>query len=234
MYNYLKILEEIPEDLRKPLAKFGDIIESHLLSQLAVTREDFSSLRRTVEELAQAQKKTEERIGGLERAVEELAQAQKKTDESVKELARAQLRFERTFNSKIGALGARWGLGSETAFRKGMRGILSDIGMKTERYLKFDEAGKVFGRPDQVEIDIVMKDSEVYLVEIKSSLDKAGVSLFERKARFYEEESGRKVAKKIIISSFVEGKRPAEMAESFGMEVYTDMNEIEEAWEGYL
>ncbi len=41
-----------------------------------------------VEELAQAQKKTEERLGRVEAAVEELAQAQKRTEEELCSLVR--------------------------------------------------------------------------------------------------------------------------------------------------
>ncbi len=48
-----------------------------------------------VEELAQAQKRTEERVDRLAVAVEELAQAQKRTEERVDQLAAAQERTER-------------------------------------------------------------------------------------------------------------------------------------------
>ena len=55
--------------------------------EIKVTREDFNALKQ-VEELAQAQKKTEERLGRVEAAVEELAQAQKRTEEELCSLVR--------------------------------------------------------------------------------------------------------------------------------------------------
>ena len=69
--------------------------------EIKVTREDFNALKQVVEELAQAQKRTEQRV-------EELAQAQKKTEErlgrveaAVKELAQAQKRTEEELCSLV-------------------------------------------------------------------------------------------------------------------------------------
>ncbi|MCP4696388.1 MAG: DUF3782 domain-containing protein, partial [Gammaproteobacteria bacterium] len=54
--------------------------------------------------------------------------------------------------SSIGALGARWGIQSEQAFRSGLAAILEKtFGVKVENYHDFDDTGKVFGQPDQVE-----------------------------------------------------------------------------------
>jgi hypothetical protein len=58
----------------------------------SVTREDFGELRRIVEELAEAQRRTEERVG-------ELAKAQRRTEERVGELAEAQRRTEERVGS---------------------------------------------------------------------------------------------------------------------------------------
>ena len=83
--------------------------------EIKVTREDFNALKQVVEELvqaqkkteqrveelAQAQKKTEERLGRVEAAVEELAQAQKKTEQRVEELAQAQKRTEEELCSLV-------------------------------------------------------------------------------------------------------------------------------------
>jgi hypothetical protein len=135
-------------------------------------------------------------------------------------------RFERTFESKIGALGARWGLSAESAFRSAMRGILEDMGFQVQRYLKFDKEGKVFDHPDQIELDVVIKDGTLILIEIKSSVSKGDVALFRRKFRFYEETEGKTADRKLIVSPFVEP--PAmERAVNWGMEVFTDINSVQ-------
>jgi hypothetical protein len=62
--------------------------------QAGVTREDFRELKQIVAELAEAQRRTEERVGSLELAVERLAEAQRRTTEEIKELVAAQVRTE--------------------------------------------------------------------------------------------------------------------------------------------
>ena len=71
------------------------------VKQIRVTREDFDELKSVVrelvysqKELAQAQKKSEERLDRVEKAIEELTQAQKRTEERLEELAQAQKRTE--------------------------------------------------------------------------------------------------------------------------------------------
>ena len=75
-------------------SKIKEIVESHLRENY-VTREDFRELKGIVKELANAQKRTEERL-------EELAEAQKKTEkridtlaQKVEELAEAQKKTEK-------------------------------------------------------------------------------------------------------------------------------------------
>ena len=55
------------------------------------------------------------------------------------------------FDRTIGALGARWGLQSEKAFRDALAGILEEnFGVQVVRVTDYDDEGEVFGRPDQV------------------------------------------------------------------------------------
>ena len=247
MQEYLEILESIPEGLRKPVFRLVESLENRLRSEFSVTRQDFGQLehaiielsqaqRRTeerVEVLAQAQKRTEERLDCLEAAVEKLAEAQKRTEERVEKLAAAVqsleyqfVRFGRTFESKVGALGARWGLSAEAAFRSAMQSILEDMGFEVQRYLKFDKEGKVFDQPDQVELDVVIQNGKLILIEIKSSMSRGDVTIFHRKIRFYEEQEGRTADRKLIVAPFVE--TPAEdRAIRFGMEVFTDINSVQ-------
>ncbi|WNC60343.1 hypothetical protein RHJ80_12875 [Thermosynechococcus sp. QS41] len=76
--------------------------QAHLLAEVIreayddlVKAKDFNELKTIVADLAQAQKRTEERVDQLTVTVAELAQAQKRTEERVEELAAAQERTER-------------------------------------------------------------------------------------------------------------------------------------------
>ncbi|HYY16386.1 MAG TPA: DUF3782 domain-containing protein, partial [Gammaproteobacteria bacterium] len=151
---YAEIIEGFPAELRFPVARLVD----ELRQELGVQRVDFEELKAIVRDLAEAQKRTEERI-------EELAQAQKRTEERVEELAYAQKQtqdelvlFRRTFTTQMGGLGARWGLQTEEAFRQAIEAILREVGFSTERFLENDVAGEVFGYPEQIELDVVVKN----------------------------------------------------------------------------
>ncbi len=129
-------------------------------------------------------------------------------------------RVDRRIDTTIGALGARWGLTTEKAFRGAIKSILEELtDMKVERYLSYDEKGDVFGHPDQVELDVVLKNGEVWIIEIKSSVSKADMYVFDRKVKFFENKEGRKVSRKIVISPMIEPKA-FEVAERLGIETF--------------
>ncbi|WP_020503503.1 PD-(D/E)XK nuclease family protein [Lamprocystis purpurea] len=158
-------------------------------------------LRRDREEQA---RKWEESRRAFDRVHEEIMAQAKKHDRS------------------IGALGARWGLQSETAFRNALAGILeTSFGVSVRNVCEFDDAGEVFGRPDQVEIDIIVKNGMLLLMELKSSIDKSGMYIFERKARFYERHHNRKADRLIVISPMID-PRAIPVAQALGIETYGD------------
>ena len=129
-------------------------------------------------------------------------------------------------NRNVQALGARWGTQSEAAFRNALAGVLTES-FKVD-VLHFDERdteGTVFGYPEQVEIDVIVRNGTVLLFELKSSVDKGDVALFERKCAFYERLSGRTVDRKIMVSPHV--KPYAKSAfEAFGIECYSDTRDV--------
>jgi hypothetical protein len=92
---------------------------------------------------------------------------------------------------------------------------------------EFDDEGEVFGSPDQVEIDIIIKNSTLILCEIKSSMSRGDVYIFGRKAAFYEKRHNRKADRKLIISPMVDKYR-RRVAEKLGIEVYTSSGQIKE------
>ncbi|MFZ0254907.1 MAG: hypothetical protein WAN46_04510, partial [Gammaproteobacteria bacterium] len=85
---------------------------------------------------------------------------------------------------------------------------------------------EVFGRPDQVELDVIIKNGLLLICELKSSIDKAGMYIFERKARFYEKRHGRQANRLIVISPMTDA-RARKVAERLGIDVYGDSVEVE-------
>jgi hypothetical protein len=129
--------------------------------------------------------------------------------------------LNRRFDGTLGALGARWGLSTEESFRNALRGILEEsFGVKVERYLGFDADGFVMGRPDQVELDVIIHDGHLILCEIKSSMSRFDVLGFWRKVQFYQDKNQRQATRVIIISPMVD-PGAMEAAKGLGIEVYS-------------
>ncbi len=127
----------------------------------------------------------------------------------------------RKYDQGIGALGARWGIQTEETFRNALAGILGDLfGIQVTRYEARDEEGVVFGRPAQVEIDLIVTDGQLVVGEIKSSISYEEMQTFWRKAKFYEEKHGRQADRLVVISPMVE-PRARKVAEELGIEVYS-------------
>ncbi len=162
------------------------------------------------------EQRMEEHSVAIRQLTERMEEHSRLLDKHIHRTDRGFLRLENI----IGGLGARWGIMSEEAFRQGVRGILTDVGLKVERFWQMDPEGTVFGHPDQVEIDVVVSDGQVILVEIKSSMSRADVYLFQRKVEFYERVKDVRVSRKLVVSPFVEPKA-LERAQDTGMEVYT-------------
>ena len=134
------------------------------------------------------------------------------------------LRFERS----VGALGSRWGLQSERAFRDALAGILEDsFGVEVVNVNEYDDTGEVFWRPEQVELDVIVNNGLLILCELKSSIDKAGMYIFERKARFYEKRHGRQADRLMVISPMIDA-RAKKVAERLGVETFGDSREVED------
>src|SRR3972149_5133301 len=117
MINTLKIFEELKETIKPSAAKKIAEVVGKVYEELSnvVTKVEFNELRDVVRELAEAQKRTEQRVGELAEAqkrteerltrletiVGELAEAQKRTEQRVEELAEAQKRTEAALEKLI-------------------------------------------------------------------------------------------------------------------------------------
>ncbi|NCS30944.1 MAG: DUF3782 domain-containing protein [Microcystis aeruginosa F13-15] len=77
------------------------------------------------------------------------------------------------YDSSIGALGAIWGLHSEASFRNALKAILEEsFGVRVLNITEYDDQGEVFGRPDQIELDLLIKNGLLIIGEIQSPISK--------------------------------------------------------------
>lgn len=188
-----------------------------VLDAIKLLREDFN---KRFEEHSKRLEEMSLRLEEHSSYIGQLIKRQEEHSERINELMKRQDQGTKRLESAIGGLGARWGIMSEDFFREGLKSILKELGLKVERYIDYDTEGTVFGRPEQIELDIVIKDSITLLAEIKSSISREEIYAFQRKVEFYERKKGIKVTRKAVISPFVD-PRARPIAERSNIEVYT-------------
>jgi hypothetical protein len=206
-----RILRMLKEDEEFRYAVAGLIGLEEILKRLDRHEEEIARLREDMvklrEDMMKMFEKHEERFARIEQ-----------------ELVRLREDMIRGFdlvNRQISALGARWGLMSEQAFREGLRGILEkEFGVKVERWVTKDEEGTVYGFSSVIEIDIAVKDGKTLLIEISSRMGLSDVAAFLRKAQLYERKTGIKPDRLIMVTPYAE-EAAIKAAREVGVEIYT-------------
>jgi len=213
-------LEQVIRDTAVPRTAFDERFDRFLAEAAAAReREDAKWARQDAE--WEAQKRENHAIWAEIKAAREREdakwEAQRQKDERIfAELEASRRRQDQQF----GAMGARWGIASEQSFRDALKGILEQsFGVEVLNTNEYDDEGLVFGRPDQVEIDIIINNGAVILCELKSSMSKGDMYVFDRKVQFYERRHQRAVQRRIVVSPMVHpSARP--VAEKLGIEVF--------------
>jgi hypothetical protein len=150
----------------------------------------------------------------------------KRLDRHEDEIAKLREDMNRGFelvNRYISALGARWGIMTEDAFRDGLRGLLDrELGLKVEKWRAYDEAGMVFGYPSDVEVDIAVKDEKLILIEVSSHVRASDILQFMRKAELYQRKTGKKPDRLLVVTPYADEKA-LEASKRLEVEVYTSV-----------
>ncbi len=193
-----KIWREI-QGLREEQAKFrGE--QTKIWREIESFREEQTKIWREIQGLREEQAK-------IWREIERLRSDMKRGFELV--------------NRHISALGARWGLMAEEAFREGLRGLLEkELGLRVERWTAYDEEGYVYGYPSELEVDVAVVDGRVILVEVSSHVRPSDVSEFRRKAEFYERKVGVKPHRLLMVTPYADDDA-LRAGMRLGVEIYT-------------
>ena len=124
MMSLVAIAQRLPQEIQMPMLEFAEVIEQNMRDQLAVRREDFIELQTSVQELTEAQKRTEirlerteNRLDRVEAILAELVEAQKRTEQRVNELAEAQKRTELSLQKLIDRVASNSGKLLEIEYR---------------------------------------------------------------------------------------------------------------------
>ncbi len=245
--DVIKIIEKkLPEIMEKsPLfrLKIEEIIDKRavtreeikeILNELKAQREELKLQR---EELKALREDTNKRFEEINKRFEELREDTNKRFEEInkrfeeinKRFEEVDRRFElltkemrdgfKTLRDAITAVGARWGIFAEEAFRESMKDILKELGFyNVEKWEEYDNEGMIFGYPSIVEVDLVIKDDKHYLIEIKSSVSDGDVLKLKKIGEFYEKKTGVK-PELFIVSPYIR-EEAKEKCKVFGIKFY--------------
>jgi hypothetical protein len=141
--------------------------------------------------------------------------------EDMNKLREDMIRGFELVESHISALGARWGVMAESAFRESLRGLLEkELGYRVEKLTVFDEAGKVYGYPSVVDVDVTVSDGKLILIEVSSHIKASDITTFRRKAELYMENMGKRPDKLVVVTPYIDDTAQ-KAAKELGIEVYT-------------
>ena len=214
-----RIWKEI-QSLREEQTKTWEEIESFREEQTKIWKE-IQGLREEQAKFREEQTKIWEEIQGLKEEQVRLREEQKRTWEEIERLRSDMERGFELVNRHISALGARWGLMAEEAFREGLRGLLEEeLGLRVERWTAYDEEGYVYGYPSELEVDVAVVDGKTILVEISSHVRPSDVFEFRRKAEVYERKVGVKPHRLLMVTPYADDAA-LRAGMRLGVEIYT-------------
>ena len=212
----VEVLTAKPEIIYEALAKLmpwqnlATKDDLRKLEERMATKDDLKKLEEkmaTKEEL----KRLEERVNSIEERMatkEELRAVETSLREEMRKVE-ASLREEmKRLWLALNALGARWGVFSEDAFRNGVRELLKDAGYTVDRWVYYDDKGYVYGYPSEVELDIIIKDGRTLAVEITSALRRGDLQQIRRKVELFSTVTGRRVDAVYVITPFIHDRNP--------------------------
>jgi len=179
-------LEDLDPKVRDAFVYFIHEVEekSRLLS---IGREDFNELKGVVQDLGEAQGRTEQRVEELAEAQRDLTEAQGRTEQRVGELTEAQVRTEKkiddlghSLTNQIAALGSRWGIYNEGTFRSTIRGLLSKMSGVEVREGYYGDR----------QVDVIIRNGEHVMLEITSRMHPKDINKIYSSADDYKMKEG--------------------------------------------
>ncbi|MCD6084426.1 MAG: DUF3782 domain-containing protein [Desulfurococcales archaeon] len=222
-------MRALEEDRVFRYAMMGLLGFKELLERFAKLEERQVRLEERQQKLEERQQALEERFAQLEerfaKLEERFAQLEErfaKLEERVSKLEERFIRVEeelRDLRRIVMAVSHRFGILSEEAFREGMKYVVEEVfGVaRVERWVHKDNEGYVYGYPSIVEVDVIIKDREHILIEVKSRVSKSDVAELFRIGKLYERIEGV-TPKLVIIGGFID-RGAREAAKALGVDI---------------
>ncbi|GAB6943701.1 PD-(D/E)XK nuclease family protein [Vulcanisaeta sp. JCM 14467] len=200
-------LKSSVDNLVKAISDMKDIVAKHG-EEIIALKGSVDELRKTVETLSNS-------FGELKKVIETLSDDVKRHGEVILIM---QSTLEK-LTSSVTALGYRYGLFTEEAFREAIKYLVSDLlkAYTVRRWTYYDSEGVVFGHPSIIDVDVLVRDNEHILIEYKALIDRGDVAELAREGMLYERVN--KVKPRLLIVGPAIRRRALELARELGVEV---------------
>jgi hypothetical protein len=195
----------LAEEIRRVLLEHPEILVEVLTAKPEIVYEALARLMpwqnlATKDDL----KKLEEKMA----TKEELKAVEISLKEEIRRVETSLRQDLRRIELALNALGARWGVLNEDAFRSGVRELLRDAGYTVDRWVYYDNRGYVYGYPSEVELDVVARDGGTFAVEITSTLRRGDLQQIKKKVELFSAITGRRVDAVYVITPFIHDRNP--------------------------
>ena len=217
-----RLLRALEVDREFRYALMGLLGFKEVLERITKLEEGHKEILERIIKLEERQQKLEERFVRLEERQQKLEERQQKLEERFAQLEERFAKLEdevREFRRLVTVIAHRFGVISESGFREVLRYVVQEVFKVAEvrRWVYRDESGYVYGYPAVVEVDVVVRDGEHVLIEVKSRVSRSDVAELRRIGKLYEEVCGVR-PKLAIVGGFIDPEA-YEAAAKLGIEL---------------
>jgi hypothetical protein len=171
-----KRFQEFREDIERRFKEFREDIDKRFQEFREDIERRFQQMREDMDKRFQA---VDKRFEAIDRRFEQIYDEIK--------------RIRQDMHNTISAIGSRWGVAAERAFREGLKEILGKyFNAEVKEIYVEDKEGIVKGRPGKYQVDILVQDNIHILIDVKAQVNDLDVLHLHRIGLVYEKERGVK------------------------------------------
>jgi hypothetical protein len=177
-----------------------------------------TGFREMLDRIDRVEKRLEEHTSILQEHTKTLQEHSKRIEELTRAVQEQGRRIEE-LSRLVNVVAHRFGVLSEKGFREAMKYVIEEIfGVaKVEKWVYNDVEGFVYEKPAVVEVDLVIKDREHILIEIKSRVSRGDVIELHRIGELYKKVTRIK-PRLVIVGGFID-RGVEELAKSYEIEI---------------
>jgi hypothetical protein len=182
-----KRFQEMREDIEKRFQEFREDIERRFKEFREDIEKRFQEFREDIERrFQQMREDMDKRFAEVDKRFEAIDRRFEQIYDEIK-------RIRQDMHNTISAIGSRWGVAAERAFREGLKEILGKyFNAEVKEIYVEDKEGIIKGRPGKYQVDILVQDNINILIEVKAQATDLDVLHLHRIGLVYEKEKGVK------------------------------------------